>query len=187
MAWDKVPTTPSGSKMSVNPVTKSLSVNDERIRDLFLGNAFAFLNTYSLKKNNSKHFLIVRPGPVYRVILAIYAAATGPCTIDGYGAVTIDDYGDLVTDPAPFNRNSDPQFYREPYVQIYEGGEYSGGIHTFKERIDWNLRAVPDSFYDRAIIAWTNMPGSAGIHIKAGKDEDVDFNFIVSWQEHEII
>jgi hypothetical protein len=183
MGWNKFSTLPSGRGVATNPFTHSLSTNDERIRNLWEGNAFSLITFYKIQSGKTKKLILSRPDGTYSVLLALYAAATGSVSLRAESLITIDDPG-ITGTPAPSNRNSDPTVYRDPWFSIKEDGDWTGGIEVLKQRIDPGVGVAPDDFADRATLA--NIPGggAVGVEFKNLDTSDVHVNMFISWSEY---
>ena len=167
--------------LASNELNNALTFTDERIHDLYHGNAFFYATWFKFNKNKIKDYLLVRPGNEWMVLLNVLFVSKHPAELETYGSPTIAQQGNAV-DPPPFNRNVSPESYRPPYLEIYEDGIYANGVFGNATRIDSDMQFANTEWADGCILAH----GDAGLtRLKVSNLHD-DWNFVnvfFTWRE----
>jgi hypothetical protein len=169
--------------LRVNPFTGGVCITDEIIHDVYDGNAFSYFNYYKLGKNKSKTILIRRPGPKYGVLVGTFAVAKYDADMNLYASPTVHEWGDPPSGPVPLPRNTDPDHFRLPYLEIYEDSDISGGIHTGAARIEQGMKDNTINYLERAVYAWSEEDGLYGLIFKNYYNGDNYLNLYLCWSE----
>jgi hypothetical protein len=162
----------------------NLVASDPEFYTLLDGNAFYWLDHFSLQKDKKKKILMLRNTSDYIIRLKLYARSKIPMTLNLYGDPVITDIGLPVTEPTTMPRNVCPEHFRLPALGVYSDGEYESesGIHAGSMRIDIGFQGNVTK--DLEILAHQNSgTGGSLIEVKNVSEETGEFNILVSWSE----
>jgi hypothetical protein len=165
-------------------LTGGVATTDEILSSVYDGNAFQFVTYFKVLNGKTKKILVRRPDGKYGIMLAVYAISKYPMDMRVVGEPTVTDYGDLILDPVPLPRNTDPLKFRIPHLQIYEGVDFSGGVNSGKVRIEHDMKDNSINYLERAIYAHSSGEGKTVLEFKNYHPGDNWFNLFITWSEY---